>query len=60
MRRNGVAPVAFRNVKPIVRIMASIIKYEYLPHRLVKAGLEVSEPLQEELGKKTANRLKLA
>ena len=59
LRRKGVSPNAIRIVDPIDRIVSSIIKYEYLPQRLVNAGLEMS-PCRMSWPRKAANRLKLA
>ena len=53
LKTKGVAPDAIRIINPIDRIVSSIIKYEYLPQILVKAGLERSEPLQNELAKES-------
>ena len=51
LSRRGVVPDGIRIVDPIDYLAPTIIKYERLPQKLVKAGLEMSEPLQDELVK---------
>ena len=51
LSREGVVPDAIRIIDPTDRIATTIVKYENLPQMLMKAGLETSEPLQDELAK---------